>query len=72
MGCIYRFEEGTAKATGRGPLGGGQGRSEATAGPRRAQSWESMEKMESPKGERAVKPVISYTSEKWVLNLMRL
>ena len=35
--------EGTAKATGRGPLGGGQGRSEATAGPRRAQSWESNE-----------------------------
>ena len=25
--------------------------------------------MESPKGERAVKPVISYTSEKWVLKI---
>ena len=26
-----------------------------------------MEKKESPKGERAVKPVISLPSEKWVL-----
>ena len=28
-----------------------------------------VEKMESPKGERAVKPVISYPSEKWVLKI---
>ena len=28
-----------------------------------------VEKKESPKGERAVKPVISYTSEKWVLKI---
>ena len=28
-----------------------------------------MEKKESPKGERAVKPVISLPSEKWVLKI---
>ena len=28
-----------------------------------------VEKMESPKGERAVQPVISYPSEKWVLKI---
>ena len=28
-----------------------------------------MEKTESPKGERAVKPVISFPSEKWVLKI---
>ena len=28
-----------------------------------------VEKKESPKGERAVKPVISFSSEKWVLKI---
>ena len=28
-----------------------------------------VEKTESPKGERAVKPVISFPSEKWVLRI---
>ena len=28
-----------------------------------------VEKKESPKGERAVKPVISFPSEKWVLKI---
>ena len=28
-----------------------------------------VEKMESPKGERAVKPVISFPSEKWILRI---
>ena len=28
-----------------------------------------VEKKESPKGERAVKPIISLPSEKWVLNI---
>ena len=28
-----------------------------------------MEKQESPKGDRAVKPVISLPSEKWVLKI---
>ena len=28
-----------------------------------------MEKKESPKGERAVKPVISLPSEKWILKI---
>ena len=47
---------------------------------RNSQSWveqrgqggdtgDLVEKMESPKRERAVKPVISYTSEKWVLKI---
>ena len=31
-----------------------------------------VENMESPKGERAVKPVISYPSEKWVMKFVFL
>ena len=30
-----------------------------------------MEKKESPEGERAVKPIISLPSEKWVLKIER-